>query len=163
MDAAHAQRIVVDLVKATGARDVVKIKTMTSAEVELNDALEKEGITAYETDLAELIVQLGDDLPSHIVVPAIHRNRDEIRDIFLSTWVNGDSRRPTTSRTCPRTSPEPPDYTCANDSSPRSVGICGANFLIAETGSSPSSNRRVTGECVSRCPTRSSVSRASTR
>ena len=52
-------------------------------EIGLNEALEAEGIAAWETDLAELIVQLGEDLPSHILVPAIHRNRAEIREIFL--------------------------------------------------------------------------------
>ena len=54
---------------------MVKVKSMATQEIGLNEALEAEGITAYETDLAELIVQLGDDRPSHILVPAIHRNR----------------------------------------------------------------------------------------
>ena len=57
---------------------------MATQEIGLNEALAAEGIAAWETDLAELIVQLGDDLPSHILVPAIHRNRAEIREIFLS-------------------------------------------------------------------------------
>ena len=55
---------------------------MATQEIELNEALAAQGIAAWETDLAELIVQLGDDLPSHILVPAIHRNRAEIREIF---------------------------------------------------------------------------------
>src|SRR5699024_4219204 len=61
---------------------------MATQEIELNTALERAGITAYETDLAELIVQLGDDLPSHILVPAIHRNRAEIREIFLRAMAD---------------------------------------------------------------------------
>jgi L-lactate dehydrogenase complex protein LldF len=56
---------------------------MVTQEIELNEALEAEGIATWETDLAELIVQLGHDRPSNILVPAIHRNRDEVREIFL--------------------------------------------------------------------------------
>ena len=74
-DASEANRIVVDLVEHSGAREVLKVKSMTTAEIGLNEALAAAGMDAIETDLAELIVQLGDDLPSHIVVPAIHRNR----------------------------------------------------------------------------------------
>src|SRR5699024_10059179 len=82
-DAAEANRIVADLVKATGETEVVKVKSMATQEIGLNEALAAEGIAAFETDLAELIVQLADDMPSHILVPAIHRNRSEIREIFL--------------------------------------------------------------------------------
>ena len=83
-DADEANRIVTELVRATGAREVVKVKSMATQEIGLNEALADAGIAAWETDLAELIVQLGDDQPSHILVPAIHRNRTEIRDIFLA-------------------------------------------------------------------------------
>ncbi|MDR1798891.1 MAG: LUD domain-containing protein, partial [Bifidobacteriaceae bacterium] len=82
-DAAEANRIVVDLVRQTGVSEVVKIKSMVTQETDLNEALEAAGIAAWETDLAELIVQLGHDRPSHVLVPAIHRNRAEIREIFL--------------------------------------------------------------------------------
>ena len=81
-DAADACAVVADVAKAHGIREVVKVKSMATQEIELNEALAAQGIAAWETDLAELIVQLGDDLPSHILVPAIHRNRSEIRDIF---------------------------------------------------------------------------------
>ena len=81
-DAAEANAIVVELVRAAGATEVVKVKSMATQEIELNEALAQAGIAAWETDLAELIVQLGQDLPSHFLVPAIHRNRTEIRDIF---------------------------------------------------------------------------------
>ena len=82
-DAAEANRIVHRPGRAPPARrEVVKVKSMATQEIGLNEALEAEGIPAYETDLAELIVQLGKDRPSHILVPAIHRNRGEIRDIF---------------------------------------------------------------------------------
>ncbi|MFG3155946.1 LUD domain-containing protein, partial [Streptomyces sp. NPDC048219] len=83
-DAAEANEIVARLVEETGESEVVKVKSMATQETGLNEALEARGIRAYETDLAELIVQLGRDRPSHILVPAIHRNRGEIRDIFRS-------------------------------------------------------------------------------
>src|SRR5665213_2305331 len=81
-DATEANRIVVDLVRANGVTEVVKVKSMVTQEIGLNDALAAAGIAPTETDLAELIVQLGHDRPSHILVPAIHRNRAEIREIF---------------------------------------------------------------------------------
>ena len=74
-NAEEAGKIVTELVQATGEKKVVKIKSMATQEIALNEQLEKVGIFAQETDLAELIVQLGEDKPSHIVVPAIHRNR----------------------------------------------------------------------------------------
>ena len=89
-DAVEANRIVTDLVRATGADEVVKVKSMVTQEIGLNEALEAAGIAAWETDLAELIVQLGHDRPSHILVPAIHRNRSEIRDIFLREMAGVD-------------------------------------------------------------------------
>ena len=72
-DAAEANAIVTGLVRSTGADEVVKVKSMATQEIGLNEHLESEGIAAIETDLAELIVQLGHDKPSHILVPAIHR------------------------------------------------------------------------------------------
>ena len=79
-DADEANRIVVDIIRSHGESEVIKVKTMTSDETRLNVALEAAGIAPYETDLADLIIQLGDDRPSHIVVPALHRNRAEIRE-----------------------------------------------------------------------------------
>ncbi len=81
-DAAEACQIVADVARSHDVDEVVKVKSMATQEIGLNEALAAEGISAWETDLAELIVQLGDDLPSHILVPAIHRNRAEIREIF---------------------------------------------------------------------------------
>ena len=82
-DAEEANRIVTDLVRAKGVDEVIKVKSMATQEMGLNEHLDSEGIRAIETDLAELIVQLGEDKPSHILVPAIHRNRAEVREIFL--------------------------------------------------------------------------------
>jgi L-lactate dehydrogenase complex protein LldF len=84
-DADEANAIVTNLVKAANASKVVKVKSMATQETGLNEALAGSGITAVETDLAELIVQLGDDRPSHILVPAIHKNRAEIRELFART------------------------------------------------------------------------------
>ena len=94
-DAAEARQIVVELVKASGPNEVIKIKSMTTEEIQLNPALEAAGIHPYETDLAELIIQLGNDQPSHIVVPALHKNRQQIREIFQagdeSAGAGGDA------------------------------------------------------------------------
>src|SRR4029078_6077915 len=81
-DAAEACAIVAEVAKAHDVDEVVKVKSMVTQEIGLNEALEAEGIAAWETARPELILQLGDDLPSHILVPAIHRNRAEIREIF---------------------------------------------------------------------------------
>ena len=78
LDAVEANQIAVDLARRAGAAEVVKVKSMATQEIGLTYVLSAAGIAAWETDLAELIVQLG-DTPSHILVPAIHRNRAEIR------------------------------------------------------------------------------------
>ena len=70
------------LLREENASEVIKIKTMTSAEIQLNPFLEAAGVRTYETDLAEIILQLGEDEPSHIVVPALHVNRSQVREIF---------------------------------------------------------------------------------
>ena len=82
-DADEANGIVRDLIRAEGVDEVVKVKSMATQEIGLNEYLEEQGIAAFETDLAELIVQLDHDKPSHILVPAIHKNRTQVRDIFL--------------------------------------------------------------------------------
>jgi L-lactate dehydrogenase complex protein LldF len=134
-DAAEANRIVTSLVRATGSKDVVKVKSMTTAEIRMNQALEQAGITPYETDLAELIVQLADDLPSHIVVPAIHRGRDEIRQTFAAHM--GEWGRPAADDL----TDDPADLAGTARLHLRErflrtdVGISGGNFLVAETGS----------------------------
>ncbi|MEU5053670.1 lactate utilization protein B [Streptomyces sp. NPDC021096] len=133
-DAAEANRIVTELVRATGEREVVKVKSMATQETGLNAALEEAGIRAYETDLAELIVQLGDDLPSHILVPAIHRGRTEIRDIFRDRMADWGRPAP------PGLTDRPADLAEAARLHLREkflrgkVGVSGANFMVAETG-----------------------------
>ncbi|MGY1846736.1 LutB/LldF family L-lactate oxidation iron-sulfur protein [Blastococcus sp. SYSU DS1021] len=129
-DATEANRIVLDLVQATGTDEVVKVKSMATQEIGLNEALEAAGIAAHETDLAELIVQLGEDRPSHILVPAIHKNRAEIREIFLRTMPGVD----------PELTDDPRRLAMAARAHLRErflrarVAISGANFAVAETG-----------------------------
>jgi L-lactate dehydrogenase complex protein LldF len=82
-DADAANRIVVDLVRRHGTTNVVKVKSITTDEIRLNEALREAGITATETDLAEFIIQLAGESSSHILVPAIHKNRSEIRELFM--------------------------------------------------------------------------------
>ncbi|MFE5393324.1 LutB/LldF family L-lactate oxidation iron-sulfur protein [Streptomyces sp. NPDC056568] len=133
-DAADANAIVTRLVEETGESEVVKVKSMATQEIGLNEALEAAGIRAYETDLAELIVQLGRDRPSHILVPAIHRNRAEIRDIFhaeMSAW--GRPAPPTMTDT-PAELAEAARLHLREKFLRARVGISGANFMVAETG-----------------------------
>ncbi|MGW0464792.1 LutB/LldF family L-lactate oxidation iron-sulfur protein [Streptomyces sp. NPDC003027] len=133
-DAEEANRIVAGLVKATGESEVVKVKSMATQEIGLNEALEAEGITAYETDLAELIVQLGEDRPSHILVPAIHRNRGEIRDIFASRMGRWGRPAPEDLGDAPAELAEAARLHLREKFLRAKVGISGANFMVAETG-----------------------------
>jgi L-lactate dehydrogenase complex protein LldF len=129
-DAAEANEIVLRLAREAGADEVVKVKSMATAEIGLNDALETGGVRAVETDLAELIVQLGDDRPSHILVPAIHRNRSEIRDIFRARMpgVGALSDRPAELADAARAHLRRKFLSAK-------VAISGANFAVADTGS----------------------------
>jgi L-lactate dehydrogenase complex protein LldF len=129
-DATEACAVVTSLVQQAGASEVVKVKSMATQEIRLNEALAEAGIAAVETDLAELIVQLNDDTPSHILVPAIHYNRSEIRDIFLSK-MDGASPDLTDE---PRVLAEAARTHLRRKFLSTSVAISGANFAIAETG-----------------------------
>ena len=129
-DAAEANRIVADLVRATGADEVVKVKSMATQEIGLNEYLEEQGIAAVETDLAELIVQLGHDTPSHILVPAIHRNRTEIRDIFLKEMDDAPADLTDEPRRLAMAAREH----LRRKFLTAKVAVSGANFGIADTG-----------------------------
>ncbi|MFF4896534.1 LutB/LldF family L-lactate oxidation iron-sulfur protein [Streptomyces sp. NPDC001068] len=133
-DAEEANRIVTALVKETGESEVVKVKSMATQEIGLNEALEAEGIRAYETDLAELIVQLGKDRPSHILVPAIHRNRGEIRDIFRREMGEWGRPAPDGLTDTPGELAEAARLHLREKFLRAKVGISGANFMVAETG-----------------------------
>jgi len=133
IDADDANRIIVGLMqnaieKNGWTREVIKVKTMTSDEIGLNHALEAAGIQPHETDLADMIIQLGEDKPSHIVVPALHKNRTQVREIFARKMG------------LPELGEKPQDLTDAARNYLRDkfekvkIGFSGANFLIAETG-----------------------------
>jgi L-lactate dehydrogenase complex protein LldF len=127
-DAEEANRIVVGLVDQTGAREVVKVKSLTTDEIHLNEALAAHGIDAIETDLAELIVQLAGDEPSHILVPAIHKNRAQIRELFESKLGMGPLADD------PHALTEAARLYLRERFLRARVGISGANFAVAETG-----------------------------
>lgn len=127
-DAAEANQIITGLVQAHQAKEVIKIKSLTTDEIKLNTALGKAGIKAVETDLAELIIQLAGEHSSHILVPAIHKNRAEIREIFMRTLgVTELSDQPKELAAVARTHLRRKFL-----STP--VAISGANFAVAETG-----------------------------
>jgi len=130
-DAAEANAIVGDLCDAHGAGEVIKVKSLATDETKLNEALAARGIAAWETDLAELIVQLGDDEQSHILVPAIHRNRAEIRALLVRELGLDPS---TVSDDPPELAEVARRHLRERFLSAR-VGVSGANFLVAETGS----------------------------
>jgi L-lactate dehydrogenase complex protein LldF len=127
-DAAEANAIVLDVARSHGVSEVVKVKSLTTDEIGLNDALAAGGVHALETDFAELILQLDGDWSSHILVPAIHRNRTEIRDLFRRTIADGSL------------SNEPAELAEAARGYLRErflaaqMGVSGANFGVAETG-----------------------------
>jgi L-lactate dehydrogenase complex protein LldF len=127
-DGREAAEAVADIVAAEGARQVLKVKSLTTVEIGLNEALAERGVEAVESDLAELIVQLAGDRPSHIVVPAIHKNRHEIRDLFARVMNLPDL---------------PPEPAALAEAARRylrerfldmTVGVSGANFLVADSG-----------------------------
>ena len=127
-DADEANRIIAGIARNNGADEIVKVKSIATDETKLNEHLEAQGIHAFETDLAELIIQLAGENSSHILVPAIHKNRAEIRELFLRELDVEDL------------SDEPKDLTNAARLYLRKkflgakVGVSGANFAVAETG-----------------------------
>lgn len=78
----EANGIVLEIMRRHGADELVKGKSMVSEEIHLNNFMQEQGIKALETDLGEFIIQLNNETPSHIIVPAIHKNRDEVAEIF---------------------------------------------------------------------------------
>jgi L-lactate dehydrogenase complex protein LldF len=127
-DAGETNRIIANIAKSHDAKEVVKVKSIATDETKLNELLDEEGIKAVETDLAELIIQLAGEVSSHILVPAIHKNRAEIRELFIKKLGAEDL------------SDDPSDLTNAARLYLREkflqakVGISGANFAVAETG-----------------------------
>lgn len=132
-DAEEARRIVLDLCAKFGARTVAKGKSMISEEIGLNQAMEAVGIKPVETDLGEYIIQLRNEAPSHIIAPAVHVNPHQVEADFRRVHThldpNRDLHEPTQLLTEAR-------QVLRKKYFEADVGITGANFLIAETGSS---------------------------
>ncbi|WP_370771098.1 lactate utilization protein B, partial [Actinomadura roseirufa] len=129
-DAAEARRVVTGLVRAAGAGEVVKARSLAVREIGLDEALARAGVTVHETALPELVLRLGEDEPSHLLSPAAHRDRAEIGELL--------------ARALPDAPPGPPEDPAALAGAVRArlrdrllgarVAITGANFLVAETG-----------------------------
>ncbi|MFW6597400.1 LutB/LldF family L-lactate oxidation iron-sulfur protein [Propionibacteriaceae bacterium Y2011] len=134
-DAAEARAISIDIARRHDATEVVKVKSMATQEIGLNEGLEAAGIHAWETDLAELIVQLGGDTPSHFLVPAIHRNRFEIADIFRRRMGEVGRPAPADLSAEPARLAEAARIHLREKFLRAKVAFSGANFAIAETGS----------------------------
>ncbi len=132
-DAAEACKIFLDLAKARGARRVTKGKSMISEEIGLNAAMEAEGVEAIETDLGEYIIQLRGEAPSHIIAPAIHVTRDDIEADFRKAHRDLPGDRDLTR---PEQLLAEARAILRNKFLSADIGVTGANFLIAETGSS---------------------------
>jgi L-lactate dehydrogenase complex protein LldF len=132
-DAEEARRIVLDLCRGFGAKSVAKGKSMISEEIALNAALEADGIRAVETDLGEYIIQLRDESPSHIIAPAIHVNPHQVEADFRRVHTHLDPARDLSEPTQLLTEAR---QVLRRKYFEADVGITGANFLVAETGSS---------------------------
>jgi L-lactate dehydrogenase complex protein LldF len=131
--AEEASRIIVDLAKSRGARSVAKGKSMVSEEIGLNAALERAGIKAVETDLGEYIIQLRGEAPSHIIAPAVHLNQEDVEAEFrrVHTWLPKDRDLSEPESLLAEARAELRAKFLAAD-----IGVTGANFLVAETGTS---------------------------
>lgn len=131
--AADAQRIVLDICRSVDARQVNKGKSMIGEEIEINKALEAEGIRPIETDLGEYIIQLRGELPSHIIAPAVHLTKAQVESSFRENHTELDDDRvleePISLLDEARTILRKKYFEAE-------VGITGANLLVAETGSS---------------------------
>ncbi|MFZ5509722.1 MAG: LutB/LldF family L-lactate oxidation iron-sulfur protein, partial [Pseudomonadota bacterium] len=127
-DAQDACRIVTGIARQNGVKKIVKSKSMVSEEVGLNDALEAAGLEVVETDLGEYILQLAQEAPSHIVAPVIHKVRDQISDLFAEK--HHAPRKTDIGALCREAREVLRPHFLGAD-----MGISGANFIVAETGS----------------------------
>jgi L-lactate dehydrogenase complex protein LldF len=127
-DAQDACRIVTGIARNNGVKKIVKSKSMVSEEVGLNDALEAAGLEVVETDLGEYILQLAQEAPSHIVAPVIHKVRDQISELFAEK--HHAPRKTDIGALCREAREVLRPHFLGAD-----MGISGANFIVAETGS----------------------------
>lgn len=127
-DATEARKYVLEIAKKINAKLCVKSKSMTSEEINLREFLEINKIETIETDLGEFIVQLADEMPSHITAPAMHKSRDEIGKLFAEKLGIDFTNQPEKLTEIAR-------KFLRQKFLEAELGISGANFLIAETGS----------------------------
>lgn len=126
-DAGEAVEFVADLARRKGARLIVKSKSMTTEEIELNDRVGRHGVEVVETDLGEYIIQLAHQRPFHIVAPALHLTREDVADLFTDKLgVERDTVIENQTRTARATLRK--KFLAAD------IGISGANFLVADSG-----------------------------
>ncbi|MFV0605062.1 MAG: lactate utilization protein B [Niabella sp.] len=131
IDGTSAQDIIVDLCNEVEAKLVAKSKSMTSEEIHLNKALENAQMKVVETDLGEYIIQLRNETPSHIIMPAIHLSKNEIEESFKKAHKNEDPMRNfSNAELLVREARKQLRHTFLN----ADVGITGANFLVADEG-----------------------------
>jgi len=123
----EARAVILDIARRSGARMAVKSKSMATEEIHLNDALERAGVIPVETDLGEYIIQLAHERPSHIIAPAIHKTKGQVAELFTR-----ELRRPVAA--------DPEALTRVARAELRQkfldadLGITGANFAVADTG-----------------------------
>jgi L-lactate dehydrogenase complex protein LldF len=129
-DAAAANEIITGLVLATGETQVVKARSAVTREIGLNAALARAGVTAWETDLAELIVQLGGDRPAHLLFPSMHLGRAQVRELFLRELPGVPAELTDDPEVLVAAAR---DYLRERLLDGR-VAISGVNFMVAETG-----------------------------
>lgn len=127
-DAEDANRYITEVAERENAQSLVKSKSMTSEEIEVNDALEDAGTDVYETDLGEFVLQVAEESPSHIVGPAIHKSRAEIAELFNSEF-EPEERLETAEELTMFAREYLGEKVKGAD-----IGMTGANFLVAESG-----------------------------
>jgi L-lactate dehydrogenase complex protein LldF len=120
-------KYIVELAKKRGVKSAVKSKSMATEEIELNHALEEAGVRPVETDLGEYIIQLAHEKPTHIIAPAIHKTRAQISDLFEEKLQEGRPNEVAEITAMAR-------KRLRHEFLSAEMGITGANFLIAETG-----------------------------
>jgi L-lactate dehydrogenase complex protein LldF len=125
--AEEACRIAVDIAQRNGVRKITKSKSMVSEEVNLNERLEEAGIQVIETDLGEYILQLAKEPPSHIVAPAVHKSKEQVADLFVE--AHHKPRLTDIAAMTKEAREALREHFLTAD-----MGISGANFVIAETG-----------------------------
>ncbi len=144
-DAGEACRIVVDIAAGVGARRVVKSKSMTTEEIHLNPALEAAGMEVTETDFGEYVLQLAGERPSHLVAPAVHHTRESIARLLSEKLGEALPDDPKSLALTGR-------RVLREKFAQADVGVSGANFAVAETGTVVLVTNEGNGRLTTTCP-----------